>query len=284
MTDSPLPPLLSAAWLTQHLPEPALVVFDATWFMPSEQKDARAEYRRMHLPGARFFDIDTVADTDTSLPHMVPSAGRFARLMDELGLRNDDHVVLYDQKGLYSAARGWWLLRLFGHERVSVLDGGLPAWRAVGGAVESGEVKWASTTYRPALRTELWRGLGDLKANLSTQAELVLDARSAARFAACVPEPRPGLAGGHIPGSRSLPYEQLLNADQTMKSPAQLRTVFAEAGVRADRPVITSCGSGLTAAILSLGLAVAGLPTGALYDGSWSEWGSLEDTPKATGE
>jgi len=285
MTDAtPATPLVSASWLKQRLGESGLLVLDATWVMPSEQRDARADYRHQHIPGARFFDIDVVADIDSPLPHMVPSAGRFARLMSELGMNREDHVVFYDQKGLYSAARGWWLLLLFGHGRVSVLDGGLPAWRAAGGVVESEAPHWQATTYRPELRTELWCGLGDLRANLGTQAELVLDARSTARFAARVPEPRPGLAGGHIPGSRSLPYEQLLNADQTLKSAAELRALFAAAGVRANQPVVTSCGSGLTAAILSLGLAVAGLPPGALYDGAWAEWGSLPDTAKAGGD
>ncbi len=275
-----LPPLVSTDWLTGQLGHADLVLFDASAYMPAEQKDGRAEYLQRHIPGARFFDVDEVADPDTDLPHMVPSQGRFARLVAALGVSNDQRVVFYDQKGLFSAARGWWLFRLFGHERVAVLAGGLPKWMAEGHPLAAGDAREPRPgTFYPGFRSELLRGLGDMRRNVDSGRELVLDARSRERFDGTAPDPRPQLPSGHIPGSRSLPYPELLNPDKTLKSAADLRALFLAAGADGSRPVVSSCGSGLTATILSLGLAVAGLPAGAIYDGSWTEWAGQADTP-----
>jgi thiosulfate/3-mercaptopyruvate sulfurtransferase len=236
-----------------------------------------------HIPGARFFDLELIADQETTLPHMVPTAGRFERRVAALGIHTGDPVVFYDQKGLFSAARGWWMMKLFGHDHVAVLDGGLPKWRAEGRPVETGTPSPAPPGhFQATLRASRLRGIGDMLANLKTGAELVLDARAAGRFTGASPEPRPGLPSGHIPGAASLPATDLLAPDQTLLPTDALRARFALAGVDASKPVVTSCGTGVTAAILTLGLAVAGLPEGALYDGSWTEWASRPDTPKAT--
>ena len=276
-------PLVTTDWLAAELGKPDLVVFDATKYLPNEPKDGVAEFRRAHIPGARYFDIDRIADTDTDLPHMVPTPGRFAKLMGELGVANTSRIVFYDQKGLASAARGWWLMGLFGHDAAAVLDGGLPKWQRENRPVEAGDPSSPSSTiYRPDYRAARLRGVGDIIGNVETQAELVLDARAAGRFTGETPEPRAGMRSGHIPGSASLPYTDLLNADGTFRSPEAIRDRFAQAGVTAGRPVVTSCGSGVTACILTLGLRLAGLPEGSVYDGSWTEWGGRSDTPVET--
>ena len=273
-------PLVSTAWLADELGKPDLVIFDATKYLPNEGRDGAAEFQTAHIQGARFFDIDEVADPDTDLPHMVPTPGRFAKLMSAMGVSNTSRVVFYDQKGLASAARGWWLMGLFGHDRAAVLDGGLPKWRAEGRAIETGPAKPATpTTFRPDFRAGRLRGIGDVLRDVATGEELILDARAAGRFTAAIPEPRPGMRSGHMPGAANLPYTELLNPDQTLRPAAELRARFAAAGVDGTRPVVTSCGSGVTAAILTLGLRLSGLPEGALYDGSWTEWGGRPDTP-----
>jgi thiosulfate/3-mercaptopyruvate sulfurtransferase len=275
--------LVSTDWLAGELGKPDLVVFDATKYLPNEPKDGRAEFRAAHIPGARYFDIDDVADPDTDLPHMVPSPGRFAKLMGALGVGNAARVVFYDQKGLASAARGWWLMGLFGHDAAAVLDGGLPKWRREGRATEAGDPPAPSpAVFRPDYRAARLRGVGDVLGNVRTQAELVLDARAAGRFTGATPEPRAGMRSGHIPGSASVPYTDLLNADGTFLAPGALRARFAAAGVDGKRLPVTSCGSGVTACILTLGLRLAGLPEGAVYDGSWTEWGGRADTPVET--
>jgi len=275
--------LVSTGWLAQHLGKPGLVVFDATKYLPNEPRDAMAEFRAGHLPRARFFDVDAIADADTDLPHMVPTPGRFAKLMGALGVGRDSTVVFYDQKGLASAARGWWMMGLFGHDRAAVLDGGLPKWVAEDRPMEDGDaLPVAPAVFRPDFRATRLRGVGDILANLEAKRELVLDARAAGRFTAVVPEPRPGMRSGHIPGSANLPYTELLAADQTMLPPDALRARLAAAGVDGSKPVVTSCGSGITACILTLAMVQAGLPVGAVYDGSWTEWGGRADTPIAT--
>jgi thiosulfate/3-mercaptopyruvate sulfurtransferase len=276
-------PLVNTEWLAAELGKPDLVVFDATKYLPNEIKDGQAEYLHARIPGARYFDIDVIADPDTDLPHMVPTSGRFARLIGALGVSNASRVVFYDQKGLASAARGWWLMGLFGHDRAAVLDGGLPKWQREGRATESGRPEAPyPAEFRPDYRAMRLRGIGDLLRNIETREELVLDARAAGRFTGEAPEPRAGMRSGHIPGSASLPYTDLLNADGTFRSAQAVRARLTQAGVDGARAVVTSCGSGVTACILTLGLRFVGLPEGAVYDGSWTEWGGRPDTPLET--
>ena len=273
--------LVSSEWLAGALGAPDLMVFDATKYLPNEPFDGLTKYREAHIPGARFFDIDVVADPDTTLPHMAPTAGRFARLMGELGISNTTRVIFYDQKGLQSSARGWWLMKLFGHEKAAVLDGGLPKWLAEGRATESGDAKQAApTSYTPDFRAELLKGIGDVKRIIADGSALILDARAKGRFDGTAPEPRPGLPSGHMPGAKSVPFNELLNADFTMKDAATLRARFAAAGADGTTPIVTSCGTGVTACILALGLKQAGLGDAAIYDGSWTEWAGRPETLK----
>lgn len=278
--------LVSTEWLAGELGKPDLVVFDATKYLPNEPQDGREGFAAAHIPGARYFDIDQVADPDSDLPHMVPTAGRFAKLMEALGVSNGSRVVFYDQKGLASAARGWWLMRLFGHEAAAVLDGGLPKWTREKRPVEGGEppAPPAAGRFVPDFRADRIVGIGDIKRIVRQGGgeALILDARSKGRFDGSAPELRPGLPSGHMPGAANLPYAELLNPDGTMLDPAALRARFEAAGVEAERPVVSSCGSGVTACILTLGLVRAGLPEAAVYDGSWTEWASRPETPKAT--
>lgn len=277
--------LISTEALAAELGAADLVVCDATLFPPGDPRVAPALHAAARIPGARLFDLNAIADTDSGLPHMVPAVSHFERMVTELGIGNASRVVCYDQLGLFSAARAWWLLRLFGHAQVAVLDGGLPKWRREGRTVESGEPaapRRATPPYRAALCARRLRGIGDMLDNLVTQRELALDARSAERFHARVPEPRAGLRAGHMPGAHNIPHAELLSSEQTLLAPAALRERFARAGVTPATAVVTSCGSGITAAVLTLGLVVAGLPEGALYDGSWTEWGGRSDTPIVT--
>jgi thiosulfate/3-mercaptopyruvate sulfurtransferase len=273
--------LVSTEWLAGTLGAPDLMVFDATKYLPNEPFDGLAKYREAHIPGARFFDIDVVADPDTNLPHMAPTAGRFARLMGEMGISNATRVIFYDQKGLQSSARGWWLMKLFGHEKAAVLDGGLPKWLAEGRATETGDAKPAApSSYTPDFRADLVTGIGDVKRIIAQGGALILDARTKGRFDGTAPEPRPGLPSGHMPGAKSVPFNELLNADFTMKDAAALRARFAAAGADGTKPIVTSCGTGVTACILALGLRQAGLGDAAIYDGSWTEWAGRPETQK----
>lgn len=273
-------PLVTTEWLATRIETPGLVLFDASFYLPAEHKDPENEFRRAHIPGARFFDIGLVADLETDLPHMVPTPGRFERLMRGMGVSSDSHVVFYDQKGINSAPRGWWLMGLFGHDQTSVLDGGMPKWVREHRSTEAGDpAAPPSGTFTATFRTTRLRGIGDMLATT----ELVLDARAAGRFRGTAPEPRPGLPGGHMPGARNLPIGALMAPDGTMLPPDTLCRLFAEAGDDGTRPVVTSCGSGVTATVLTLARVQAGLPMGAVYDGSWTEWASRPDTVKETG-
>ncbi len=283
---TPMPdtaPLATTEWLAAHLGATDIAVLDATLYLPNEGKNARQEFAAAHIPGARFFDINEVADQDTDLPHMVPAAGRFAKLIGGLGIGNATLCVFYDQRGIFSAGRGWWLMGLFGHDRALVLDGGLPAWLRESRPVETGEAPApAHATFRPDFRAGRVRGIGDMLANVASGAETVLDARAAGRFDATVPEPRAGMRGGHIPGARSMPFTDLLTPEAKMLPPEDLKARLAAVGADGSHPVVTSCGSGVTATVITLAMARAGLPPGAVYDGSWTEWGGRPDTPVET--
>jgi thiosulfate/3-mercaptopyruvate sulfurtransferase len=280
----PLPPLVSTAWLAERLGRPALRVLDASWHLPTQARDAAAEYAAGHIPGALFFDLDKVSDRATSLPHMLPAAGSFADAMSELGLADGDDIVVYDATGTnLSAARAWWMFRVFGHARVALLDGGLGKWRREGRPLERGVVTLPRGRLSARLDRRLVRDLDAMRANLERGTEQVVDMRPAGRFAGTDPEPRPGLRGGHVPGSRSLPYTELVAGDGTLLPADALRRRLAAAGIDPARPIVATCGSGTSACTLIHALHVLGHDGAALYDGAWTEWGGREDTPIATG-
>ncbi len=276
---SPLTSVVSTEWLAKHLGEPDLRVVDGTWHMPQLKRDAHAEFVNAHIPGAVFFDIDRIADRGTSLPHMLPSADEFADAVGGLGIASEDRVIVYDARGVVSAARVWWTFRAFGHERVAVLEGGVRAWTAEGRPVARGEPSPARRPYSATLHPELVRNLDAVRQNLVTRGEQIVDARSRGRFAGTEPEPRAGLRGGHIPGSLNLPYETLYQPDGTLLPPDGLRSAMVNAGIDLGKPITTTCGSGITASVLALALHVLGRPDVAVYDGSWTEWAGRPDTP-----
>jgi thiosulfate/3-mercaptopyruvate sulfurtransferase len=276
--------VVSTAWLAQHLGEPDLRVVDGSWHMPQAKRDPAREFIDAHLPGAVFFDIDGIADRASGLPHMLPSPEVFAKAVGALGIGDGDRVVVYDSRGVVSAARVWWTFRAFGHDAVAVLDGGLPKWRAEGRPVVSGAASPTARRFTPRFRPELVRAVDQIKANLGTKREQVIDARSRGRFTGTEPEPRAGLRGGHIPGSLNLPYDELHATDGTLRPPAELRDAFVAARLDLGRPVVTTCGSGITASVLALALHRVGRPDVAVYDGSWTEWASRDDTPAGKGD
>jgi thiosulfate/3-mercaptopyruvate sulfurtransferase len=277
-----LEPLVSTEWLAKHLGDADLRVVDGTWHMPQLRRDARAEFLAAHVPGAVFFDIDAIADHATPLPHMLPGAAEFAEAVGALGIGDGDRVVVYDVRGVVSAARVWWTFRAFGHDAVAVLDGGLRKWQAEGRPVASGAPAPPRRRFTARPRPALVRDLAAMRANLTTRAAQVLDARSHGRFVGTEPEPRAGLRPGHIPGSLNLPYDTLYRPDGTLKPLDDLGAAVAASGVDLGRPVVTTCGSGVTASVLALVLALLGRPDVAVYDGSWSEWGGRADTPVET--
>ncbi len=283
MDRQPSDPLVSTAWLAERLDAPDVRVVDATWLMPGSERKARADYGAAHVPEAVFFDIDEIADTDSPLPHMLPSAAKFASRAKALGLGDGSRVVAYDQTGLTSAARAWWMLRVMGHKEVVVLDGGLPKWIAEGRPVDDREPHPRERHFTARLDHDLVRDMAGVGRALASGREQVVDARPAARFRGEAPEPRPGLAGGHMPGARNTPLRSLFAADGTMLPADALARVFAEAGVDTGQPVVTSCGSGITACVVALALARLGRWRTAVYDGSWAEWGADASAPVATG-
>lgn len=274
-------PLVTTAELAEALGAPDLRVVDASWFL--DGRDAHAAYRSAHIPTAVFFDIEAISDRSSPLPHMLPSPEAFAEAAGRLGIASTDRIVVYDQAGLFSAARVWWSFRAMGAPDVQVLDGGLPKWRADGRPVAAGETQPRPALFAPRFHPALVRDFDATAAALRTGSEQVADARSAARFRGEAAEPRPGVRAGHMPGSKSLPYDAVLNADGTLRPAAALRPIFAEAGLDLDRPTTVSCGSGVTAPILALALARLGQWDAAVYDGSWADWGSRPEAEIVTG-
>ena len=272
-------PLVCTGWLAERLGEPDIRIADASWYLPQAGRNAKAEYASVHIPDAVFFDIDDLSDETSPLPHMLAPAAKFAGRMRRLGFGGDDSIVVYDGAGLYSSPRAWWMLLAMGHRNVFVLDGGLPKWRREGHPVEFLRARPPRRDFTPHPNLTIVRDLPQMIMNLKTRAEQVVDARGAARFAGAEPEPRAGVRSGHIPGSTNIPYTLLTNADGTLKSRADLRALFAEKRVDLSAPLVTSCGSGVTAALAMLALQVAGATTVALYDGSWAEWGAHTDAP-----
>ena len=276
--------LVSTAWLNANLRDPDLRILDASWYLPTEARDPKTEFDESHIPGARFFDIEEISDHRSNLPHMVPPVEKFLSRIRELGVGDGHQIVVYDGAGLFSAARVWWLFKLMGHDDIAVLDGGLPKWASEGRPVTSERpvIRDRHMFARP--RYEMVKDVTEVSRASKLMDYMIIDARAADRFKGEAAEPRPGMRAGHIPNSRNVPFSTLLNADKTMKEPAELKAIFENAGVDLTKPAITSCGSGVTAAVLCLAMERFGKTDHSLYDGSWTEWGAFPTVPIATGD
>jgi thiosulfate/3-mercaptopyruvate sulfurtransferase len=277
---TPESPLVSTEWLAEHLDAPDVRVADASWYLPQTGRDAKAEYRSAHIPRAVFFDIDDLSDEKSDLPHMLPSAAKFASRMRKLGLGDGNLIVVYDGAGIYSSPRAWWMLRAMGHEDVVVLDGGLPKWRREGRPLEDMIPNPYHRHFTPRPNHAVMRNFDQMVANLRSRNEQVIDARGQPRFRGEEEEPRPGVERGHIPGSTNVPYAEMVEEDGTLKSNEALARIFRLRDIDWRKPVVTTCGSGITAAIDLLALTVLGAKNAALYDGSWAEWGARAEAPK----
>ena len=277
--------IVETDWLAAHLDAPDLVILDGSWHLPTCGRNAKAEYLAEHIPGALFFDIDDLSDEKSSLPHMLPSTVKFASRMKKMGIGDGKRIVVYDTVGLFSAARVWWTFRAMGHQDVAVLNGGLKKWKAEGRPLEDMPPPPRSTRhYTPLQNSELIRDLDDMKCYVAKGDMQIVDARPAGRFEGKDPEPRPGLRQGHIPGSKNVPSQSILNGDGTLKSTAELAKIFKDAGIDPGKPVVTTCGSGVTASMLSLALAVLGQTNAAVYDGAFAEWGKDNGPPIEIGK
>ena len=284
-TPAPFPtPLVSTAWLAEHLHDASVKVLDVTMYLPNQQREAKAEYQAAHIPGARFADLGWLSDESAPFPHTFPKPDVFAERIGTLGVSNDDAVVVYDSSGQnFSAPRLWYMLRVMGHPRVSVLDGGLKKWRAENRAVDANVPTITPAKFFAHLDGARLRDIDDVRSNLESHAEQVVDARSPGRFQATEPEPRAGVRGGHIPGSVNVHYATLVNTDGTVRNEDELRRIVQESGLDVSKPIVASCGTGVTACAVVLALDIIGVKNAAVFDGSWTEWGSATNTPVETG-